>query len=81
MEDLFDAYRIGMRNLLYRLHGDTPHYLYALDLEKRLSDNLNNVSNSGESEKTLQDRAFIVDELNRLALDCTDTGFYDYTCL
>lgn len=81
MEDLFDAYRIGVRNLTYRLHQDTPHYLQALDLEKRLLDNLNKASSVGDSEETRQDRMLIVDELNRLAMETTGFGFYDYTLL
>ena len=50
MSTKFINYRIGIRNLLDTLGKEHPKYLYAVNFESQLSENLHDVEAYGDNE-------------------------------
>jgi WD40 repeat protein len=73
--DNFDNLEDGVRRLLERLGKEHRRYMETLTLQSRLEENLNDIRVYGDDENRRTDRARIMEQLNRLALETTETSF------
>ncbi len=75
MQDIFMNYEIGVNKLLEQMTKKSTYYLEALTLQSRLTENIWQTRNFGDDERLRQERARIVTELNRIAIDCVNDSF------
>jgi len=77
MSDGFTPYETGVAQFLERLGQDHPRYTEALTLEAQLGENVGQARLDGDTETRRADRARILRELNRLALETVRISFND----
>lgn len=75
MSTKFINYRIGIRNLLDTLGKEHPKYLYAVNFESQLSENLHDVEAYGDNENYRTIRNKIIYQINQLALQTIQKTF------
>ena len=73
--DAFTPYETGLAHFLERLEQDHPRYTEALTLEAQLRENVGQARLDGDTETRRADRARILRELNRLALQTVRISF------
>lgn len=77
MSDVLTTYETGLSLLLKRLGQEHPRYAEALVLQSRLLENLAQARRYGDTQTRRAERAEIIDQLNRLALQTLGTSFND----
>jgi len=75
MSDAFTPYETGLARFQEHLEQDHPRYAEALTLEAQLRENVGQARLDGDTEIRRADRARILRELNRLALETVRVSF------
>lgn len=76
-EGVFSGYLSGLKHLLDQLDAQDPHYLDALTLEQRLTENIKSAERYGDTETLRAERTRIIESLNVLSLDTFGKPFND----
>jgi HEAT repeat protein len=75
MTNVFEPYEIGLRRLLELLGSDHPDNADLLLYQQRLRENILKARKYGDTDTLKHERAQIVDALNRLTREATQTTF------
>ena len=75
MNNVFTLYEVGLNLLLEYLGKEHPRYTEVLTLQSRLSENISQTRQYGDTETRRAERAQIVDALNQLAQEETEVSF------
>jgi len=75
--DVFDAYEKGIQHLLEHLGQDHQRQAEVLTLQSRLRENIAQTRQCGDTEIRRAERAQILHELNRLAVETLKVSFND----
>ena len=77
--DIFATYEDRMKALLSRLTPAHPSYAEALTYQQRLIESIAASRRYGDTETTRAERARVIDQLNRLALEALGMSFNQLT--
>ncbi len=75
IQDPYSAYEIGLRQLLAQLGQDHPRYAEALVYQQRLSENIAETRQHGDTDTQEAERAQVIEQLNNLALSVLGMPF------